>query len=98
MLVDQTKLLEELAESVPMNWSDTESEISEVHGYRRAMNIVERQPTIDIVKCAECTNKDTEDCPMSECIYINKKYDIGWITDPKAQFCSYGERQKTNKI
>jgi exonuclease I len=59
---------------------------------------IDNAPTVsavEVVRCEKCKHKDTEDCPMS---YYEEYEGIDaepqWITDKKAQYCSYGEVEK----
>lgn len=61
------------------------------------IGIINTAPTIDavaVVRCRECKIKDTEDCPMSECVESTPSNGFVWKTDHKAQYCSYGKAKE----
>ena len=83
--------------------SDIELTITEsgcVNHEREIIDCVKYAPTIDavaVVRCRECKIKDTEECPMSECEEY-KPYNYRWVTDPKAEYCSYGKPECGSKM
>ena len=51
-------------------------------------------PIIDLVRCKECKQNKTEDCPMKEWNYTWGEYEFFNSDD---DFCSYGERRDNNE-
>ena len=87
--IDQEKLLQEIEESEPENWTDSEWEVQAMSDYRFYKSLVESQPTADVVevvRCHECKHSMFSDF-YCECNYHFK------MVNPW-DFCSYGQRKK----
>ena len=51
--IDADKVLEELENNAPMNWTDGDAEIQEQRDYEAFKHLIESQPTADVVPRAE---------------------------------------------
>ena len=55
-------------------------------------DLVEDAPGIDVVRCAECTKKGTEKCPMKAWNYTRGEYEYFNVDD---DFCSWGDTERS---
>lgn len=100
--IDREALLKEIDEDYyPMNWTNSEAEIQADNDYALYKNVIEAQPTADVVevvRCAKCkhwnktdtdiiVNIDYGKCTNSKSPYHNEEETTG------GDYCSYGERR-----
>ena len=89
--IDADLLLEELEESTPINWTDSEVEIQRDFDWEVFKHMVGYQTVVDVeeaVHCKDCVHHGKFSCSMSGFKYPKNTKD----TD----FCSYGIK-KENK-
>ena len=53
-----------------------------------AQDIINKAPSIDIVRCKECVKRMREDCPMCNCCKLDR------MPTEDDDYCSYGERKE----
>lgn len=87
--IERRALLNDIEEIRPMNWTDTEAEITEQADFDWFESLVKSQPiadVVEVVRCKDCILRNTDDCAM------NYKCDCGsqysWEND--TDFCSWG--------
>ena len=89
--IERRALLNEIEEIRPLNWTDTEAEITEQADFDWFENLVKSQPTADVqevVRCKDCRWRGTEECSMYYRCNCGEQHT--WETDN--DFCSYGEK------
>ena len=97
--IERRALLNEIEEIRPLNWTDTEAEITEQLDYDIFENLVKSRPTADVQEVVRC--KDCIHCCMSYDPKTNTSRQIcGYVGYNPVQssevtdydFCSKGER------
>lgn len=89
--IERGALLNEIEEIRPMNWTDTEAEITEQLDYDIFENLVISHPTADVQEIVRC-----KDCQYFDEATVNEK---GFLICPASEmeiteydFCSYGAK------
>lgn len=93
-LIDANALLDVIGEE-PYNWTDSETEITELSNYRYYTALIIAAPTIDaveVIRCKDCKHwheweNGTGMCQRSEnsCFWFGVDFD---------DYCSFGERSE----
>ena len=91
--IDADKLIVELYQDQPMDWTGSDAEVQELNDWKLFRNMVDNAPTIDavpVVRCKDCKHwhKDTVFCGYMS--YDEASERVNWYAD---DFCSYGERK-----
>ena len=86
--IDADLLLEELEDTTPINWTDSEVEIQRDFDWKVFKHMVGYQTVVDaveVVRCKDCGHKGAAFCMAG---------DFPLTKENENAFCSYGEREE----
>ena len=90
--IEREALINDLEEARPLNWTDSEAELTEQADFELFENLVKSQSTADVQEVVRC-----KDCIWWESRTVNKK---GFVICPATgmdicakDYCSYGEKR-----
>lgn len=89
--IERGALLNDIEEIRPLNWTDTEAEITEQADFDWFENLVKSQPIADVVEVVRC-----KDCKFFKTDTFGQKICIRQFNTIKMNdndFCSYGEKK-----
>ena len=94
--IDIDKLLYDMDEIKPINWTDSEQEIQEQLDYKDFKALIEKQPVADaveVVRCKDCKYYNVNNCVDSfgRCL-VNDRVKMD------NEFCSYGEQKPHKEV
>lgn len=88
--IERRALLNDIEEIRPLNWTDTEAEITEQADFDWFENLVKSQPiadVVEVVRCKDCKFFKTDTFGQNVCVR-----QFNTIRMNENDFCSYGTK------
>lgn len=91
--IERRALLNDIEEIRPINWTDTEAEITEQADFDWFESLVKSQPIADVVEVVRCKDCKWLNKTKMICMNPNNKVFNTGKTVYSNNFCNYGEKE-----